>query len=75
VVEGTGDHGCEYMTGGVVVRKTGRNFRGGHVGRHRLCLDDEATSPRCATRRWSICSPFRPTATRTTGPVVRSSAA
>src|SRR5262249_58273567 len=28
VVEGTGDHGCEYMTGGIVVvlRKTGRNF-------------------------------------------------
>ena len=28
VVEGTGDHGCEYMTGGTVavLGKTGRNF-------------------------------------------------
>jgi glutamate synthase (NADPH/NADH) large chain len=40
VVEGCGDHGCEYMTGGVVVvlGETGRNFAAGHVGRHRLCL-------------------------------------
>ncbi len=31
VVEGTGDHGCEYMTGGVVavLGKTGRNFAAG----------------------------------------------
>ena len=38
VVEGTGDHGCEYMTGGVVVvHRTDRaQFRGRHVGRHRL---------------------------------------
>jgi glutamate synthase (ferredoxin) len=30
VVEGIGDHGCEYMTGGIVVvlGKTGRNFAG-----------------------------------------------
>ncbi len=35
VVEGMGDHGCEYMTGGVVVSigETGRKLRGGHVGR------------------------------------------
>jgi glutamate synthase (NADPH/NADH) large chain len=34
VVEGTGDHGCEYMTGGVVVvlGKTGRNFGAGMSG-------------------------------------------
>ena len=34
VVEGTGDHGCEYMTGGVVVvlGKTGRNFAAGMSG-------------------------------------------
>ena len=43
VVEGTGDHGCEYMTGGVVVvlGETGRNFAAGHVGRHRLCVGPE----------------------------------
>ena len=34
VVEGTGDHGCEYMTGGVVVvlGNTGRNFAAGMSG-------------------------------------------
>jgi glutamate synthase (NADPH/NADH) large chain len=34
VVDGTGDHGCEYMTGGVVVvlGKTGRNFAAGMSG-------------------------------------------
>src|SRR5438034_11795754 len=50
VVEGTGDHGCEYMTGGrvVVIGRTGRNFAAGMSGGiafvydldgdfHRLC--------------------------------------
>ncbi|NBX24272.1 MAG: hypothetical protein EBR52_09300, partial [Microbacteriaceae bacterium] len=34
VVEGTGDHGCEYMTGGraVVLGETGRNFAAGMSG-------------------------------------------
>ena len=34
VVEGTGDHGCEYMTGGVavVIGPTGRNFAAGMSG-------------------------------------------
>src|SRR5205823_4565545 len=34
VIEGTGDHGCEYMTGGVVVvlGETGRNFAAGMSG-------------------------------------------
>ncbi|MCL5674525.1 MAG: glutamate synthase large subunit [Candidatus Omnitrophica bacterium] len=34
VVEGTGDHGCEYMTGGrvVILGKTGRNFAAGMSG-------------------------------------------
>ena len=38
VVEGVGDHGCEYMTGGrVVVLGSDRpQLRGGHVRRHRL---------------------------------------
>jgi glutamate synthase (ferredoxin) len=32
-VEGIGDHGCEYMTGGIVVLgKTGRNFAAGMSG-------------------------------------------
>ena len=39
VIEGVGDHGCEYMTGGVMVclGPTGRNFAAGMSGRHRLC--------------------------------------
>jgi glutamate synthase (NADPH/NADH) large chain len=34
VVEGTGDHGCEYMTGGTVavLGQTGRNFAAGMSG-------------------------------------------
>jgi glutamate synthase (NADPH/NADH) large chain/glutamate synthase (ferredoxin) len=34
VIEGTGDHGCEYMTGGIVVvlGRTGRNFAAGMSG-------------------------------------------
>ena len=38
VVEGVGDHGCEYMTGGrvVVLGPTGHNFAAGHERRHRL---------------------------------------
>ena len=41
VVEGTGDHGCEYMTGGVVVvlGPTGRNFAAGMSGGIAYVLD------------------------------------
>ena len=43
VVEGTGDHGCEYMTGGVVVvlGKTGRNFAGGMSGGIAFVWDED----------------------------------
>src|SRR5690606_27153946 len=43
VVEGTGDHGCEYMTGGVVVvlGKTGRNFAAGMSGGVAYVYDPE----------------------------------
>jgi glutamate synthase (NADPH/NADH) large chain len=50
VVEGTGDHGCEYMTGGVVVvlGKTGRNFAAGMSGGVAYVLDeDETFETRC----------------------------
>ncbi len=42
VVEGVGDHGCEYMTGGVVVvlGKTGRNFAAGMSGGTAYVLDE-----------------------------------
>ena len=41
VVEGTGDHGCEYMTGGtvVVLGETGRNFAAGMTGGIAFVLD------------------------------------
>lgn len=44
VVEGTGDHGCEYMTGGtvVVLGKTGRNFAAGMSGGVAYLLDLDA---------------------------------
>jgi len=43
VVEGVGDHGCEYMTGGrvVVLGKTGRNFAAGMSGGIAYVLDME----------------------------------
>ncbi len=44
VVEGVGDHGCEYMTGGVVVvlGETGRNFAAGMSGGVAYVLDESA---------------------------------
>ena len=43
VVEGVGDHGCEYMTGGVVVvlGRTGRNFAAGMSGGIAYVLDED----------------------------------
>jgi len=43
VVEGVGDHGCEYMTGGtvVVLGKTGRNFAAGMSGGLAYVLDED----------------------------------
>jgi len=50
VVEGTGDHGCEYMTGGtvVVLGQTGRNFAAGMSGGIAYVLDaDGMFEKRC----------------------------
>ena len=43
VVEGTGDHGCEYMTGGTVavLGKTGRNFAAGMSGGIAYVFDED----------------------------------
>ncbi|MBL7686362.1 MAG: glutamate synthase subunit alpha, partial [Deltaproteobacteria bacterium] len=48
VVEGVGDHGCEYMTGGrvVVLGKTGRNFAAGMSGGTAYIYDPEKTFKR-----------------------------
>jgi glutamate synthase (NADPH/NADH) large chain/glutamate synthase (ferredoxin) len=50
VIEGVGDHGCEYMTGGLVVvlGKTGRNFAAGMSGGIAYVYDeDRQFSHRC----------------------------
>jgi glutamate synthase (NADPH) large chain len=50
VVEGTGDHGCEYMTGGtvVVLGETGRNFAAGMSGGVAYVYDpSKEFEPRC----------------------------
>ncbi|KAM3089971.1 glutamate synthase large subunit [Phormidesmis sp. 146-35] len=53
VVEGVGDHGCEYMTGGkvVVLGKTGRNFAAGMSGGVAYILDEQGNfATRCNTQ-------------------------
>jgi glutamate synthase (ferredoxin) len=47
VVEGVGDHGCEYMTGGrvVVLGRTGRNFGAGMCGGYAYVLDEDGSFP------------------------------
>ncbi len=52
VVEGTGDHGCEYMTGGtvVVLGRTGRNFAAGMSGGVAYVYDEDGQfARRCNT--------------------------
>jgi len=52
VVEGLGDHGCEYMTGGIVIclGKTGRNFAAGMSGGIAYVLDEDKNfKKRCNT--------------------------
>ncbi|MEY2688700.1 MAG: hypothetical protein RL375_2898, partial [Pseudomonadota bacterium] len=57
VVEGTGDHGCEYMTGGTVavLGKTGRNFAAGMSGGIAYVYDeDNSFAGRCNTSMVSL---------------------
>ncbi|MEO8856437.1 MAG: glutamate synthase subunit alpha, partial [Burkholderiaceae bacterium] len=57
VVEGTGDHGCEYMTGGtvVVLGKTGRNFAAGMSGGVAYVYDEDGQfARRCNTAMVSL---------------------
>jgi glutamate synthase (NADPH/NADH) large chain len=48
VVEGVGDHGCEYMTGGraIVLGPTGRNFAAGMSGGFAFLYDEDGTAAR-----------------------------
>jgi glutamate synthase (NADPH/NADH) large chain/glutamate synthase (ferredoxin) len=57
VVEGTGDHGCEYMTGGTVavLGKTGRNFAAGMSGGIAYVYDEDGQfASRCNTAMVSL---------------------
>ncbi len=61
VVEGVGDHGCEYMTGGrvVVLGPTGRNFAAGMSGGVAYVLDEQAGAfaSRCNTGMVDLQAP------------------
>jgi len=57
VVEGTGDHGCEYMTGGtvLVLGRTGRNFAAGMSGGIAYVYDEDGGfASRCNTTMVSL---------------------
>ncbi|HQK93589.1 MAG TPA: glutamate synthase large subunit [Armatimonadota bacterium] len=59
VVEGVGDHGCEYMTGGrvVVLGATGRNFAAGMSGGIAYVLDPAGDfASRCNLEMVELCS-------------------
>ncbi|MCC7219922.1 MAG: glutamate synthase large subunit, partial [Candidatus Contendobacter sp.] len=60
VVEGTGDHGCEYMTGGVVVvlGPTGRNFAAGMSGGIAYVFDEAGDFARRANRAMVALEPL-----------------
>ncbi len=69
VVEGVGDHGCEYMTGGVVcvLGETGRNFAAGMSGGTAFVLDPDGALPaRCNPGSVSLEPPAE-----ADGPLVR----
>ena len=68
VVEGVGDHGCEYMTGGtvVVLGPTGRNFGAGFSGGDAYVLDLDMAKVNPAARQTLVFEPLD----GTTGPAV-----
>jgi glutamate synthase (ferredoxin) len=60
VVEGTGDHGCEYMTGGVavVIGTTGRNFAAGMSGGSAFVFDAAGEFPERCNREMVDLEPL-----------------
>jgi glutamate synthase domain-containing protein 2/glutamate synthase domain-containing protein 3 len=60
VVEGVGDHGCEYMTGGfvVVLGSTGRNFAAGMCGGFAYVLDSDGSFPDRVNRERVFLEPL-----------------
>ena len=63
VVEGVGDHGCEYMTGGrvVILGKTGRNFGAGMSGGIAYVYDDDGSFPSLVNREMVDLEPLTST--------------
>ncbi len=61
VVEGVGDHGCEYMTGGValVIGPTGRNFAAGMSGGFAFLFDEHGEFPRNCNLEMVDLEPFQ----------------
>ena len=61
VVEGVGDHGCEYMTAGsvLILGRTGRNFAAGMSGGVAYVLNVDGAFARRCNRAWSISSRWR----------------
>jgi glutamate synthase (ferredoxin) len=61
VVEGIGDHGCEYMTGGrvVVLGRTGRNFAAGMSGGIAYVLDADGDFAQLCNQEMVTLSPVR----------------
>jgi glutamate synthase domain-containing protein 2/glutamate synthase domain-containing protein 1/glutamate synthase domain-containing protein 3 len=60
VVEGIGDHGCEYMTGGtvIVLGRTGRNFAAGMTGGLAFVYDAEGRFPTRVNRAMADALPL-----------------
>ena len=73
VVEGVGDHGCEYMTGGrvVVLGRTGRNFAAGMSGGVAYVLDEDGDFAQRCNREMVLLEGLdargRPVRARTAG--------
>jgi glutamate synthase (NADPH) large chain len=61
VVEGTGDHCCEYMTGGVtvVIGPTGRNFAAGMSGGNAFVFDEDSDFRQRCNREMVDLEPFQ----------------
>jgi glutamate synthase domain-containing protein 2/glutamate synthase domain-containing protein 1/glutamate synthase domain-containing protein 3 len=60
VVEGCGDHGCEYMTGGrvIVIGPTGRNFAAGMSGGIAYVYDDNSMFDRLCNKEMVELEPY-----------------
>jgi glutamate synthase (NADPH/NADH) large chain len=76
VIEGVGDHGCEYMTGGIVVvlGRTGRNFAAGMSGGVSYVLDEDGTFDQLINKEMVETEPVAAEAETPSGDAVLESA-